>query len=484
MGALTRSVVKAVGMLSGVQVISVLSSVVRVKLVALWLGPVGIGLVGIFQTALDMLGSLSQMGLGVSGTREVAVSEHPPVRSRAVALVKTWGLRLTIFGLLIALLASPWLSLWSFDDVSHTGSFMLLSVGVAFTVGFTILSGIIRGTRSYASLARGTITGAIGGVIVFIPCLLIFHERGVAPAVVAAAGVTLAGMWIAARRDPALRSLPPLEHPLTRSEINAGGMRLIKLGWWVTLGYAAGDLANYVLLSYINRVADVAQAGYFQAGYTLLVRYTSFIFGALAVEYFPRVSAAHRSPRRLSVFASHEVSLLMLAFVPVSAGFIAAAPIIVQVLYTEGFEVILPYLYTGTAGTVLRCWSIALSYVILAKGDGPRYLMTEAASSLVFMGAGVGFYAEWGLDGMGVAYVVSFVFDILLLWFVTRRCYGVGVNGATMRLCVTAFVIVAACGALPILLPEYWIGNVICALVALVGGGFAYFRIYGAAKKT
>lgn len=484
MGALTRNVVKAVGMLSGVQLISVVSAVVRVKFVALVLGPAGIGLVGIFQTALDMLSTLAQMGLGVSGTREVAVSEAPTAQSRAVALVKAWGWRLALLGLLVTLLASPWLSLWSFDSVAHAGSFMILGAGVAFAVGGAIISAVMRGTRSYASLARGTIVGAVGSVVVFVPLILGLNERGVAPAVVAAAAVTLAGMWMASRRDKTLRALPPLEHPLSRGDINAAGGRLIKLGWWVTLAYAVGDLSNYALLSFINRVADVAEVGYFQAGYTLLVRYTGFIFGALAVEYFPRVSGAHASARRLSVYASHEVSLLMWVFVPVSTAFVAAAPLIVRLLYTDGFEVILPYLYTGAAGAVLRCLSISLSYLVLAKGDGPKFLLTEGLSALAFVGAGMAFYSQWGLDGMGVAYVTAFIFDILLLLLITRRSYGVSVSRAALSLCAGAFLTVAGCGAIAMLVPQYWLGNILSAVVALAVGGVALTRLFSANKPS
>ncbi|MCM1337590.1 MAG: oligosaccharide flippase family protein [Candidatus Amulumruptor caecigallinarius] len=477
MGTLTKGVVKAVGMLSGVQVISVLSSVVRVKIVAIWLGPAGIGLIGIFQTALDMLGTIAQMGIGVSGTREVAMAENAAVKSRAVAVVKAWGLRLALIGVLLTLLAAPWLSLWSFNDMSHTGWFMLLGAGVAFTVGAAMVSSLLRGTASYGALARGTLTGAVGGVAVVVPLIILFREHGIAPAVTLAAGVSLIGFWWAARRDRTLSSLPPLTHPLSCESIIADGRRLISLGWWVTLGYAAGDLANYSLLSYINRAASTAEAGYFQAGYTLLVRYTSFIFGALAAEYFPRVSAVHGSARRLSVYASHEVSLLMWVFVPVCAAFIAGAPLMVEVLYAPDFECVLPYLYTGALGAVLRCWSTSLSYIILAKGDGPRYLLSEVLIAVGFVGLGILCYSQWGLNGMGVAYVGSYIFESVLLWLLTRR-YGVRVNPRTVRQMALALLTVSACSAMAVLLPQYWLGNVLCALVALGAGGLGVMKFY------
>lgn len=477
MGSLTRSVVKALGLLTGVQAITVVSSVVRVKLVAIWLGATGIGLFGIYQTALDMLGTVAQMGIGVSATRRIAAADTPTARSRAVAVARAWGWRLALLGLLLTLLVSPWLSLWSFDSVTNADLFMVLGIGVALMVAMSTMSAILQGMGSYGAVAKGTVVGSVGGLVVTIPLLLCLGNAGIVPSVVAFTLATALGMWWMTRRDCAIRALPPLPASLTRADITSDGSGLLRLGWWVTLAYAAASLASYALLSYINRVADTTQVGYFQAGYTLLVRYSSFILGALAVEYFPRISAVHRSTRRLSIYASHEMSLLMLVFVPVSAAFIAAGPLIVKLLYTDGFEVVLPYIYTGAAGALLRCWCISLSYVILAKGDGPRYLLTECVSAAVFLCAGLIFYRLYGLDGMGVAYVVSYVSDSLMLWIITRRGYGLRLSGAAVRLSAAAFAIVAICSLMPLLLPDLWLGNAICAIVAIGSGGFAFVRL-------
>ena len=56
-------IVKTMGVFSGVQVISILVSVVRTKLVAIWIGAVGVGLFGVFNTVLDLLGNFAQMGM-------------------------------------------------------------------------------------------------------------------------------------------------------------------------------------------------------------------------------------------------------------------------------------------------------------------------------------------------------------------------------------------------------------------------------------
>lgn len=77
----TALIVKTMGVFSGVQSISILTSVVRTKLVAVWIGALGVGLFGVFNTVLDLLGNFAQMGMNTVAARELAAntarSERP-----------------------------------------------------------------------------------------------------------------------------------------------------------------------------------------------------------------------------------------------------------------------------------------------------------------------------------------------------------------------------------------------------------------------
>lgn len=54
---------KAMGLFGGVQVMGILCSIIRTKLVALWIGPVGIGLFGLFNNALEMISTGTNLGI-------------------------------------------------------------------------------------------------------------------------------------------------------------------------------------------------------------------------------------------------------------------------------------------------------------------------------------------------------------------------------------------------------------------------------------
>ena len=123
----SAAVMKVMSIFSGVQVITILCSVVRTKLVAIWVGAAGVGLFGIYNSATDMLLSLTLLGIGASSIRDMAATEGTD-KTLAGIVVKRWGLILGMAGALVMAALSRILSEYSFGDTSHTWQFSLLAV--------------------------------------------------------------------------------------------------------------------------------------------------------------------------------------------------------------------------------------------------------------------------------------------------------------------------------------------------------------------
>ena len=72
-----KSLLKATIVMSGAQIIEALMSIVRAKVIALLLGPIGIGLNSIFLITLNTLYQVTSMGLPQSAIRDIAQSQKP-----------------------------------------------------------------------------------------------------------------------------------------------------------------------------------------------------------------------------------------------------------------------------------------------------------------------------------------------------------------------------------------------------------------------
>ena len=183
------------------------------------------------------------------------------------------------------------------------------------------------------------------------------------------------------------------------------------------------------------------------------------------------------SPSRISTFVSHEISIMLWVLLPVIALFIASSNLIVEILYSSEFLVILPFIVCAVVGTIFRAISWCMAYVILARGDGKIYLLTESASAITSIVLNIVAYSNWGLDGLGVAYVMWYIIYTLIIGIVYRGRYNL-----TLGKGITQLTLFASATSIISVVGYFYIGWIIPLVVGLALLPFAVKRILR--KKT
>ena len=425
---ISRMAMKAMGLFGGVQVMGILCSIIRTKLVALWIGPVGIGLFGLFNNALEMISTGTNLGIRSSSVRDIsqAVSDHDSsLVARMIAVVRRWSLWLGLAGALITLSAAPALSQLTFGDSTHIWGFVALSVAVLLGALTNGEYAVLQGTARLKRLASVTLWGTLCGLAVSVPLFYLLRERSILPSIIAYAAALAVFAWVFRNRDYPSEAVSP-------RETFDMGKGFVRLGIFMTLGNFATILASYAFNAWLNVHAGTDQVGFYQAGYTLINKYTGLILTALGMEYYPRLSQVAHSRLRIRAFVSQEINVAMAVMAPVVALFILLREVIVWILYTPEFNVILTFVSWGMIGTVLRTLSWCLAFTILAKGDGKTYLWTEAASAVINLALNIVFFRWWGLTGLGIAFLVSYLLYTLIVAVVYYGTYRLSVSRASL----------------------------------------------------
>ena len=65
-------IMKYTGLFGSVQAISILVNVVRTKIVAVLLGPIGVGMVSLFNSAIKFVGDITNLGIAMSAVKDVS----------------------------------------------------------------------------------------------------------------------------------------------------------------------------------------------------------------------------------------------------------------------------------------------------------------------------------------------------------------------------------------------------------------------------
>lgn len=442
-GSVSGRVLKAMGLFGGVRMLHILFGVIRVKLIALWLGPAGVGLFGIFNNAVDTVRSLSQLGLSSSSVREIASQPSQSLRALTVVVVRRWGWILGLAGAVLMAAGAPLLSRWTFGSSDHALAYMALASAIFLLSVNGVGEAVLQGLGELRRLAKASVWGAGVGLVVSIPLYYFWGLSSVVPSIIAYAGATC---FFTLYFGPRGLGAP---QPVSASETLSIGRRLIILGIYMTAADFISQAMSYVFIAWLNVRGGDSEVGFYQAGYTVVNRYVGLIFAAIATEYYPRLSRVAGSAMRLRVFVAHEMRLLLLLLLPAVLFLIALAPYVVNILYDSRFASSVPFITIAMAGVVLRGVSYSMSYVILAKGDGRTFLMTESLSAVAGLALNIICYRWWGMAGLGVSYTLWYLLYVIIIAWVYCVRYSQSIPPrlvlfVVLTLCLTVGAIVAA----------------------------------------
>lgn len=431
---LSSRVLKAMSVFGGVQVVTILCSVVRTKLVALWLGQVGVGVFGLYNSVIEMISSITQLGMRNSSVRDIASASSTRI-GLIVVVVRRWAWALGLFGAFVTLASAPLLSRLTFGDDKHLTGFILLSVVLLLT---SLTSGelaILQGTRQLRRLAKASIWGVMVGLAVSIPMFYYWRVDSVVPSIIAYALATA----VAAQVFKDKSVMPDCD--VTAKTTYLEGRGFIVLGIYMTLSSFVALLLSYVFMAYLNNSDGTSVVGGYQAGFTIVNRYAGLIFTAIAMEYFPRLTQVKDSPMRTIAFVSHEMKIALWVLMPVIAFFVAADELIVGLLYSDEFMEIIPFVKWAMVGTVFRAVSWCMAFVILARGNGKVFLVTESLSAAVSLALNIISFRLWGFEGLGFAYILWYFIYAVIVAIVYCRFYGLRLGRGMLSLIVTAVLL-------------------------------------------
>lgn len=403
-----KRIMKVTGLFGGLQVSNILCSIVRTKLVALWIGPLGVGLFGMLNAALETINSITQLGLRQSAVPDIASAPKNRL-PKTVCVVRRLSLALGIAGALFTLLFSGWLSDITFHDPGYRHAFAWLAVTVLLAAVNNGEGAIFQGLRKFRKLAVCSMIGSVGGLVVSIPMFYFWRIDSIIPSIIAYSTVTWIAMGLYRER------VPRPDESISLADTISVARRFLTLGIYMTVTAAATNLISYVFMAYLYNSPDPDASGYYNAGFTIVNRYAGLVFTAIAMEFFPRLASVAHSRRSMGIYVSNQIFIALAVIVPVATLFIACSPWVVRLLYTADFNTMLPFVVWAMPGTVLRAISWCMAYVILARSDGRTFLVTELLSCVAALSFNIIGYRMWGYNGIGYAYFAWYAVYTLIV---------------------------------------------------------------------
>lgn len=440
-----RQIFKSTSIFGGVQLFQVVINLLKTKVIALLLGPAGIGLLGLLSSAVEMLKTLLGVGLETGAVKELSeatTTHHPETVAKTLITLRRCMWVTAIAALLTTLLLAPWLSQWSFGTKEYTLTFAILSIAVLFDLLCTGQMAALRGMRRIGDLAKAKILGAVSGLLLSLPLFWIVPTQAVVLFLLITLGCSSLFAWIYARKI----TIAPIR--VTWRESLHGGGKMAKLGIAMSLSSVASIITAYLIKTYITQNDGVAEAGIYQSAFSLAEGYFGLIFAAMATDYFPRLAASNHSNKQIADEVNRQTEIGLLIALPCIVAALFFMNLIVELLYSSSFLPAVSCMKWILLGNIFKIASWSLSYVLIATGKGFVFAASNLISTVFFLIMTLAGYRLWGVEGTGIAfaiyYLLFFTEMLLLIGYHYRFTFRKTVwkmIGITLLLSLFAFIL-------------------------------------------
>ncbi len=416
-----RNIIKGTSIFGSVQVFNILISVVRLKFVATILGPAGMGVAGLFNTASLTLQQIASLGINQAIVKEIGHSRTDTERLGAVlSTIRRLLIATSLLGAFVCLLFPGRLSMWTFGNDSYTSSFILLSAAVFFSIAGGVMMSVLQGLHAVKPLSKASFVGSLVGLIVGVPLYWLLGTSGIVPAMVVLSLSTCTWYFISLRKTLEVEPSP------WKQEIHLPILkRMLAMGFILMSNDLFRNLSGYLISIYVRSRGGMDEVGFYQSCNTMTAQYSAIVFTAMAMDYLPRLSATTSDNRAMCKVVNRQMEVVGLLITPIACAVIFLAPWVIELLQTKEFLIATPLLRLMALGVVIRALMYPLGYIVFAK-DNPRlfFWMESVGANVLTLFLTLGCYRLWGLYGLGYASIGDCLVCFLVYIIVNRKLYG------------------------------------------------------------
>lgn len=414
--AVSRGLLRSMLIIGAAKSASILISIARMKVVAVLLGPPGLGLLAIYNSLMHTASTVAGLGLGSSGVRELASSRGDEAALSRVRVV-LFSAHL-IQGLLamaaIWLLRAP-LARLLMGHEAHATEVGLVGISVLLTLLATSQTALLQGLRKISDLGRVTVLGALAGTVAGVLAVWSIGMEGLVWFVLVQPLTAILVARFYTRR------LPRPAHFIPTPRVVWEVWRpMATLGFVFMLGGLATTATQLIAQSLIIQYLGLGAVGIFAAAWGITMLYVGFLLTAMGTDYYPRLAEIVTDREATNRLINEQIQLGLAIGGPVLLLLIGLAPWLIILLYSAEFGAAIHLLQWQTVGNVfkLACWPIGFAFVAAARSW--TFTLIQFHWNLVYL-----LFLFFGLPAIGltiagIGFLVAYFLHFMLLILLAR----------------------------------------------------------------
>lgn len=466
-----RSILKATCVFGMMQIIKIAISVISSKFVSAYIGPIGIGLIGLLNNAVNIILAVTNFEFLKTATREIALENDSEDKSKLNALIATLTKMAIIVGVLGALLSvflSKTLSQFTFgsDDKQHW--FYLLSFYFLLTSYANVRLSILQGINNIKLLAFANVVIAFFTTLGSILIYYFLRLEGIIWAFLYSSFVLLF-FTLYFTRQYSFNF-----YPLNLKDFYAKSTPIFKLGFFMSLNLIFGQISFFIIRLYLNDSGASTQIlGYYEVNAVILLNYVGLIFNAMSYDFYPKLTAISNDNYKVKTLVNNQIEIAIILITPAIIFLYLTAPFFIQLLYSNAFLDSFMILKMSLFSVILKAIIFPLGYIVLVKGNKKLFFKQALISDILNLILSIVLHHFYGLTGLGLAFILNYLFYGIYIYFVVKQEYDFNFQLNSKRL-IAVNVMLGFSALLTIYNFTSYFSNILLSLLLLLSLLFSY----------
>lgn len=412
-------VIKASLVAATVHGLRMISNLVILKLIAVYVGPVGLGVLGNFMSLTTIATVFAGGGISNGITKYVAEYSLAPLRRiRFIQSALVYGTFFSIAIFLISLFFSKNFSIYIFGNEQQAWLLPFFGLAQFFCFIGTGTVAIANGQQRYDIFAKICISAYLALIPVSWFLIIFYKVDGAAIALLLTIACTsVPAMYFIARSGVFNLIRFKLAHQDARNLLRFSIMLLASALFFPS--------AEIFIRHEISAQLGALDTGIWQAINRLSGAYLGFFSVFLSTYYMPKLSRLVEKKEILKEIQRHLV-LIGVVFITFGFGLYFFKDFAIQMLFAKSFMPVGDHIGLELAGDFFRILSYVIGFLGVAKASVYLYVCAELLqtllyTSLTWLALHHGGNLHTVMQGYLLTYVIYFLTTILALYIYSRK---------------------------------------------------------------
>ena len=396
-------------------VIKLVSAFVINKVIALYIGPAGLAIVGQLQSFTSIITTFSNGAISSGIVKYTAeyqdIEEKKKIFSSSIVISLICSLIISIF--LFGF--SDYLSELILKDIQYSSVFIIFGATIFLFALNMVLISILNGQKEIKKYVLVNIAGSIFSLVFTSILIMQLNLMGALYAMVLNQSVIFF-VTLAFVIKSSWFKLEYFKQGLDKESLS----KLSKYSLMAIVSALTVPVSHLIIREYIGENLGWDSAGYWQGIWYISTMYLMLVTTTLGVYYLPRLSEIQDNKElRKEIFSGYKI--IMPIVILASLIIFLLKEYVILIAFSKDFMPMMELFAWQLMGDVIKIASWLLAYLMLAKAMTKIFIYTEVLFSALFVGLSILFVDKFGLVGITYAYALNYFLYLVTMIFIFRK---------------------------------------------------------------